>query len=169
MSLTPRCAVSRIDPISRFSTALHRHETLGRYSYLSCEPFSTYVIVDGRASWNGAALEGDPWEVLRTLLAKYPQEHRPDLPPFQGGTAGFFAYDLNRTLERLPAPANPGQRLPQSILHFYDVVVGFDHCDNRCWIVSTGWPEQNPARRIERARRRADEFAALLASRKASA
>jgi len=147
-----------------FLDSAARHELLGRYSYLTCDPFSTYMVADGQASCNGKALEGDPWGVLRTLLANYPQEHRPDLPPFQGGAAGFLGYDLNRTLERLPASAILGQHLPQSILHFYDVVVSFDHRDHRCWVASTGWPEQDPARRSERARRRADEFAALLAS-----
>ncbi|WP_354142096.1 aminodeoxychorismate synthase component I [Bradyrhizobium sp. RT11b] len=162
-----RCLAHR--PHLTFLDSAARHELLGRYSYLSCDPFSTYMVANGQASCNGEALEGDPWEVLRTLLAKYPQEHRLDLPPFQGGAVGFFGYDLNRTLERLPAPAIPGQRLPQSILHFYDVVISFDHRDDRCWIVSTGWPEQDPARRAERARRRADEFAAaLLAGQKTS-
>jgi para-aminobenzoate synthetase component I len=141
-----------------------RHELLGRYSYLTCDPFSTFMVADGQASCNGEALEGDPWGALRNLLAKYQQEHRANLPPFQGGAAGFLAYDLNRTLERLPVPDDPGQRLPQSILHFYDVVVSFDHCHDRCWIVSSGWPEQDPARRAERAYRRADEFATMLAS-----
>ncbi|KWV58101.1 para-aminobenzoate synthase [Bradyrhizobium macuxiense] len=150
-------------PHLAFLDSAARHEALGRYSYLACEPFSTYLVTDGQASWNGETLKGDPWGVLRSLLARYREEHRPDLPPFQGGAAGFFGYDLNRTLERSPAPENPGQRLPQSILHFYDVVVSFDHHHNRCWIVSTGWPEQEPARRAQRARRRADEFAALLA------
>src|SRR5262249_32272111 len=139
-------------------------EALGRYSYLACDPFATYVIADGRASWNGEALQGDPWEILRTLLANYPQPHRRDLPPFQGGAAGFFSYDLNRTLERLPPPAIPGNRLPQSVLHFYDAVVSYDHREHRCWIVSSGWPEQNDARQSERARRRADELLALLSS-----
>ncbi|MET4359085.1 para-aminobenzoate synthetase component 1 [Bradyrhizobium sp. RT9b] len=145
-----------------FLDSAARHELLGRYSYLSCDPFSTYTIVGGRASCDGVALQGDPWDVLRTLLAAYRQEHRPDLPPFQGGAAGFLSYDLNRTLEKLPVPALSCLGLPQSILHFYDVVVSFDHRDGRCWIVSTGWPEQHPARRSERAHRRADEFAALL-------
>ncbi|MCP3413622.1 aminodeoxychorismate synthase component I [Bradyrhizobium brasilense] len=141
-------------------------ELLGRYSYLTCEPFGTYLVADGQASWNGEALTGDPWAVLRDLLARYREAPRLDLPPFQGGAAGFLAYDLNRTLERLPTPSIAGFQLPQSILHFYDVVVSFDHRDRRCWIVSTGWPEQDPARRTERAHRRAVEFAALLAGPK---
>lgn len=152
-------------PHLTFLDSASRHGVLGRYSYLTCDPFGTHMVVGGRASWNGDALEGDPWDVLRAVLARYPQEQRPDLPPFQGGAAGFLAYDLNTTLERLRTPATPGQRLPQSILHFYDVVVSFDHSHGRCWIVSTGWPEQDPGRRAERAGRRADEFATLLARR----
>ncbi|UQR64847.1 aminodeoxychorismate synthase component I [Bradyrhizobium sp. C-145] len=166
--IEPITAVRRLAhrPHLTFLDSAARHELLGRYSYLTCDPFSTYIVSGGRASCNGEDIDGDPWTVLRTLLARYPQEHRPDLPPFQGGAAGFFAYDLNRTLERLPAPAISGRRLPQSILHLYDVIVSYDHRDNRCWIVSTGWPEQDPVRRGERARRRADEFAALLANPK---
>lgn len=145
-----------------------RHEPLGRYSYLACDPFGTYLVAnDGPASYNGEEVPGgDPWAALRTLLAAYPQEHRPDLPPFQGGAAGFFAYGLNATEERSPHLAIPSRGLPQSILHLYDVVLAYDHRDTRCWIVSTGWPERTSARRSERARRRADEFGELLAQRR---
>lgn len=145
-----------------FDSAM-RHETLGRYSYLACDPFGTFAINDGRPSWNGEALVGDPWCALRALLATYAQEHRPDLPPFQGGAAGFFAYDLNRTLERLPSPLIPGPDFSQSILHFYDVLIAYDHRNHQCWIVSTGWPEQEARRRGVRALRRADEITRLLA------
>ncbi|WP_177248772.1 aminodeoxychorismate synthase component I [Bradyrhizobium sp. Ghvi] len=150
-----------------FFDSAARHELLGRYSYLTCDPFGTYRVANGQGGWNGLTLKADPWKVLRTLLAKYPQEHHPDLPPFQGGAAGYLAYEMNRTLERLSAPAIAGLSLPQSTLHFYDVVISFDHRDNKCWIVSTGWPEQDRVRRSERARRRADEFAALVAGPKA--
>ncbi|WP_407121566.1 aminodeoxychorismate synthase component I [Bradyrhizobium sp. STM 3561] len=168
------CELQWIEPVTAMRGLAHRshltfldsaarHDLLGRYSYLTCDPFSTYKVANGQGSWNGLTLQGDPWMVLRTLLAKYPQEHHPDLPPFQGGAAGYLAYDMNRTVERLSAPAIAGMGLPQSVLHFYDVVISFDHRDNKCWIVSTGWPEQDRVRRSERARRRADEFAALLA------
>lgn len=159
---TLRCLAHR--PHLTFLDSAARHETLGRYSYLACDPFSTYEIADGRASCNGVTIDGDPWDVLRALIATYPQRHYPDLPPFQGGVAGFFSYDLNRTLERLPPPAKSGQGFPQSILQFYDLVLAYDHRDQRCWIVSTGWPEQDPTRRNTRARHRADELVALLAA-----
>ncbi|UVO33117.1 aminodeoxychorismate synthase component I [Bradyrhizobium arachidis] len=164
--MTPVTAMRRLAHRTclTFLDSAASQEPLGRYSYLTCDPFGTYMVADGRPSWNGQCLDDDPWGALRTLLARYQQEHRPDLPPFQGGAAGVFGYDLNRTLERLPVPAASGHRLPQAILHFYDVVVSYDHRENRCWIVSTGWPEQDPARRAARARRRANEFAALLAT-----
>ncbi|MBR1092605.1 aminodeoxychorismate synthase component I [Bradyrhizobium manausense] len=156
-----RCLAHR--PHLTFLDSAAQDAVLGRYSYLACDPFSTYVIADGQASCNGEPLEGDPWDALRALLATYPQQHRPDLPPFQGGVAGFFSYDMNRILERLPPPAESGQGFPQSILHFYDVVLAYDHRDQRCWIVSTGWPEQDATRRSKRACHRADQLAASLA------
>ncbi|WP_439406435.1 aminodeoxychorismate synthase component I [Bradyrhizobium sp. DASA03076] len=164
--MTPVVAMRRLAhrPHLTFLDSAANQEPLGHYSYLTCDPFGTYMVEDGQASWNGQKLGDDPWGALRTLLARYPQEHRPGLPPFQGGAAGVFGYDLNRTLERLPVPAASGHRLPQAILHFYDVVVSYDHRENRCWIVSTGWPEQDPARRAARARHRANEFVALLAN-----
>lgn len=156
-----RCLSHR--PQLTFLDSAESQGSLGRYSYLACDPFATYMVEDGQATCNGEAFEGvNPWDVLRRLLARYPQEHRSDLPPFQGGAVGFLAYDLNRTLERLPAPVKSPHRLPQSILHFYDVVISFDQYDHRCWVISTGWPEQDPARRSERAERRADEFLALF-------
>ncbi len=46
-----------------------------------------------------------PPTVVRGLLAPHRVGGRcPDLPPFQGGAAGYLAYDWGRTLERLPAP-----------------------------------------------------------------
>lgn len=150
-------------PHLTFLDSAARHDLHGRYSYVTCDPFSTFMIVEGQASYDGEPLEGEPWRVLRGLIAKYRQDHRPDLPPFQGGAAGFLGYELNRTVERLPGTALYGQCLPQSILHFYDVVLSFDHRHNRCWIVSTGWPEQDPTLRRERARRRTDEVIGLLA------
>lgn len=156
-----RCLSHR--PQLTFLDSAESQGSLGRYSYLASDPFATYMVVDGQATCNGEVFEGlDPWDVLRRLLTRYPQEHRSDLPPFQGGAAGFLAYDLNGTLEQLPGPAQSPHRLPKSILHFYDVVISFDLYDHRCWIISTGWPEQDPARRSERAERRAHEFLAFF-------
>ncbi|MCP3387814.1 aminodeoxychorismate synthase component I [Bradyrhizobium sp. CCGB12] len=156
-----RCLADR--PHFTFLDSAANDALLGRYSYLTCDPFSIFVIANGRASCDGEILDSAPWDALRAQLYRYRQQHRCDLPPFQGGVAGFLSYDLNTTLERLPSPTAHGQGFPQSILNFYDVVLAYDHSDKRCWIVSTGWPEQDTTRRRSRARARADELAALLA------
>lgn len=145
--LDPVSALRRLagQPNLTFLDSAAQSGAFGRYSYLACDPFGSFEIAEGQAHWNGQRLDGDPWHALRGLLGQFPQEHRADLPPFQGGAAGFIAYEAN------------------AALHFHDVVLAFDHCANKSWIVSTGWPEQNAGRRAERARMRADAFAALLA------
>jgi para-aminobenzoate synthetase component 1 len=70
------------------------------------------------------------------LLSESRQPHIADLPPFQGGLAGFIAYDFGRTLEpntRIPefAPISP-----LLVLHHYDTVIAFDHMQERAWIIS---------------------------------
>jgi para-aminobenzoate synthetase component 1 len=136
--------------------------SVARYSYLACDPFGTYAVVDSKPVYEGVFLDGDPWETLRGLLTKYAQESIPGLPPFQGGVAGFFGYELNRTLEKLRPPDMRGRKLPEAMLHFYDVVLAYDHRLKKCWIISSGWPEQGDGRRNERARSRADELSARL-------
>lgn len=93
--------LSRIDPVTAmrcladrpylaFLDSAAKDELLGRYSYLACDPFSTYVVADGRASCDGETLDGDLWDALRALLASYRQQHRCDLPPFQGVSPASF-------------------------------------------------------------------------------
>ena len=88
----------------------------------------------------------------------------PDLPPFQGGAAGLFGYDLGRQLERLPEPRKDEFRAPALAIGLYDVVLAYDHVREQCWLISHGWPELDPARRRDRAARALREFKAWLAA-----
>ena len=45
-----------------------------------------------------------PFAALRTLSPVPALDAVPGLPPFQGGAAGYLAYDWGLALERLPAP-----------------------------------------------------------------
>src|SRR5687767_12223883 len=64
---------------------------LTRYSYLSFSPFRFF-------QWRG----GDPFVGLKHAIEPYRASHIAGLPPFQGGAAGLFCYDLCQTLERIP-------------------------------------------------------------------
>ncbi|MPR08994.1 aminodeoxychorismate synthase component I [Microvirga tunisiensis] len=138
-----------------------RHPGLGRYSFVAADPFGRFVVRGGRAFWNGDPLPQSPLSALRCLLDRYCQSRVDSLPPFQGGAAGYLAYDFRHTFERLtPAPAD--YPCPEAVLAFYDVVASFDHRSGDAWLVSTGWPEQDPDRRQKRAIARAQYFRGLL-------
>jgi para-aminobenzoate synthetase component 1 len=87
-------------------------------------------------------------------LTEWHSESIAGLPPFQGGAAGLFGYDLCHHIERLPRPSRDEFQTPDLAVGFYDWVLAFDHSQRRAWIISTGLPETKPARREHRALRR---------------
>jgi para-aminobenzoate synthetase component 1 len=130
-----------------------RDPRLGRYSFLTADPFDFFTVpADGT---DGLAL-------ITNKLAQWQSAHRPVLPPFQGGAAGLLSYDLSRSLERVPAPRIDEFRLPALAMGLFDIVMAFDHREHRAWLISQGFPETDPARRIARARQRIDQFRAWL-------
>jgi para-aminobenzoate synthetase component I len=131
------------------------HSTLGRYSFVAADPFHWLqgrgsLLVEGA----GEPYRADPFAVLRQLLEQWRVETIADLPPFQGGAAGLFGYDLCHHIERLPRPRRDEFETPDLAIGFYDWVIAFDHVRRRSWIISTGLPETEPARRRQRARQR---------------
>jgi para-aminobenzoate synthetase component I len=131
-----------------------RDPRLGRYSFLTTDPFDYFTVpADGS---DGLAL-------LAEKLRPWPATHRADLPPFQGGAAGLLSYDLSRSLERVAPPRTDEFGLPALAMGLYDVVLAFDHVEHRAWLISQGFPETEPARRLARARQRIDQFQGWLA------
>jgi len=124
-----------------------RIQTLGRCSFLAADPFDFVRFPVGT---------GDALIRLRTLIEAYSSASRPDLPPFQGGAAGVFAYDLNRSLEKIAPPQFDEFQFPSLAIGLYDVVVAWDHLQDRAWIISQGWPERNFEARLQRAQQRLD-------------
>jgi para-aminobenzoate synthetase component 1 len=134
---------------------------LGRYSFLTADPIaivwskgSRIEILD-RISGIRRDGAGDALDAVRGLLAPHAAAAVPGLPPFQGGAAGYLAYDWGRVLERLPAPRHDDLGLPDVVLGVYDWVLAWDHEMSRAWLISTGLPEAAPARRMQRAAARA--------------
>lgn len=110
---------------------------LGRYSFVSADP----------AGWLRPDPGVDPFELLKKTLANWPMETLKGLPPFQGGVAGLFGYELCHFLEKLPRPRWDDFQTPAMALGIYDWVIAFDHSENRTWILSTGFPERQNRRR----------------------
>jgi para-aminobenzoate synthetase component 1 len=147
-----------------FDSAL-AHPSLGRFSFVTADPFD-WLWSRGRrtylASRGPFAPDTDPFTVLAEQLSRYRCETIAGLPPFQGGAAGLFGYDLCHHLERLPRPRFDEFAAPDLAVGFYDWVVALDHGSGRAWLVSTGLPECDPRRRYRRARQRQETVRRLL-------
>ena len=102
----------------------------------------------------GSAAPADPTELLRALLAAYPVPVSPAHPPFTGGLAGWFGYDLARAFERLPARAPDPLALPCFALGLFDLVIAIDRLTRKATLIATGYPEREPSRRARRAEAR---------------
>lgn len=132
------------------------HDTLGRWSWLSADPFGRFTCHDGVAHWNGAALPGHPIHALRTVLARHSGVAPDPRMPFRGGASGFLTYEAGRLFERLPQPKGPPSPRPEIDLFFHDVGIAFDVVERRAFIVSTGAPEEDALRRGRRVYERAE-------------
>jgi len=132
-----------------------RDPVLGRYSFLAAEPFDFLRLpVDGAPAF----------AELAARLAQFKSETIAELPPFQGGAAGLFSYDLARQLERVPAPRFDEFGVPAMAVGLYDVLIAFDHAQDRAWIISQGFPETEPYARRQRAAERLREVQSWLSN-----
>ncbi len=130
------------------------HDDLGRYSFAAADPVAQ---LEGHAS---------DWLAIRDRIrASRVAAPRPDamLPPFQGGWAGWFAYELGCAFDRMSVAAGEGTGVPDVALGLYDWVIAWDHRAERAWLISTGI-DANSGRDQERARRRARAVLDLLAA-----
>ncbi|MDO8673603.1 MAG: anthranilate synthase component I family protein, partial [Dehalococcoidia bacterium] len=123
------------------------HDRFGRYSYITADPFLLLrskgsrvdILEDGRAT----RLDGDPFTYLQSLWQQLRLGTIPGLPPFQGGIAGYFGYDLCHHVERLPRRAFNDLDLFDMYVGCYDWVLAHDHVTGQSWIVATGGREQS--------------------------
>lgn len=163
----PWQVVRRLAALPRllFLDSVLPHSSLGRYSFITADPFE-WIRSRGRRTWiSGVAQplkESDPFVVLAERLCRYQAEPIAGLPPFQGGAAGLFGYDLCHHLERLPRPRFDEFQVPDMAVGLYDWVIAFDHVADRAWLIATGFPETEPARRGRRAEQRLAKVKHLL-------
>lgn len=129
------------------------HPETGRYSFLMADPFEVFRGGDG-----------DPWTGLRALLSDFPMpaDRDPQAPPFRGGAAGFFSYELAGTLYPGCQCQDDDATWPDLAVGLYDVVVAFDHQKQMAWLYSSGYPAREDSAREARARERAEMFLGLL-------
>lgn len=136
-------------PHCLFLDSALRHAALGRFSFIAADPFD-YVELPADGT-DGLVLLSDQINGMTSETAT-------GLPPFQGGAAGLFGYDLNRSLEQIPEPPFDEFKVPALAVGLYDVVLALDHQDNRALLISQGLPECEPHARRRRAQDRIAQF-----------
>ncbi|MDE2445332.1 MAG: aminodeoxychorismate synthase component I [Alphaproteobacteria bacterium] len=114
-----------------------RHEHLGRYSFLACNPSHTLRVERDVAFLDGVAQDKPPLVMLQRLLSEERKHTMQGLPPFQGGWAGYISYEFGKSLEAHSKLPDFEPLCPDLILHRYDTVVSFDHLQEKAWIVSS--------------------------------
>lgn len=117
-------------------------EKYGRYSILGSNPKIILraknrlieVIKNGELN----QCEGNPLEAVDETIKYFGSLQNSDYSwlPFTGGAVGYFGYDLNRQIEKLPDIALDDQGIPDICLGFYTEAVIIDHRDNRAYAVA---------------------------------
>ncbi|TXN61418.1 aminodeoxychorismate synthase, component I, partial [Methylobacterium sp. WL18] len=166
----PVAAAARLRPLPdlAFLDSAMRHDALGRHSIVAADPFARFRFRDGRATLDGRPVPGGPFAALRACLAPYRVEPDPD-NPFPGGAIGYLAYDLGAQLERVAAPARRAGLTDDIAFNLYDTALVIDHAAGTCRLVTTGFPETEPAARRARAEARISAFADRLGAETAPA
>ncbi|VAX19970.1 Para-aminobenzoate synthase, aminase component [hydrothermal vent metagenome] len=113
---------------------------MGRWSYLMWEPFATiqsagdgYTLVENGES---KPVTGDPFKAVGRFMARRRSDDKKEWPPFTGGAAGFFGYDLLSHCEPSTKLVKTGRAEEGDIwLGFYDRVIAFDNEAKKTYLI----------------------------------
>lgn len=128
---------------------------MGRYSFLTACPFEIIRSRGGMVEVIDTHRQKirrqgtDPFAILAERLGRYPIGTLEGFPPFQGGAAGLFSYDLCHHLERLPRPRFDEFEVPEMVVGLYDWVIALDHVPRQAWVISTGLPYSGTDREVD--------------------
>ncbi|MCI3923242.1 anthranilate synthase component I family protein [Paenibacillus sp. TRM 82003] len=122
----------------------------GRYSFIAADPVewmsgglkegALVQAADGRST----PVRGAPLDALRDWMGRYRAPRAAGLPKFAGGIVGYLAYDVIRTIERLPALAEADSPIPDYFFLRVDRLWIIDHVEQRMYFASYAVREGEP-------------------------
>jgi anthranilate synthase component 1 len=154
--LTPVGAYLRLARRARYAFLLESvegGENIARYTFVGANPAEVFRS-RGRActveaGGNRFEFQEDPVALLRRLTRRYRPVRVPGLPPLVAGAIGYFAYDMVRLIESIPARGRDDLGLDDAVLMFYLGLVAFDHVQHRVWIVRNVFTESEGSLRAK--------------------
>jgi len=105
---------------------------------------------------------GNPLEVLREILARYPGFSGQRFLPLDIGLLGFLGYELNRWIEPLPPLDQSESMTPGLFMCGMQMVVLVDHLTASSWVISIVDPHQPSGHAVREAKERLEALDALL-------
>ena len=146
--LTPVGAYLRIGHNAKYSFLLESvegGETIGRYTFTGANPVEVFRSRGRKCTLESGGkrveFEDDPVECLRRLTKRYRPVRVPGLPPLIAGAIGYFAYDMVRLIERIPATGRDDLGLDDCVMMFYLGLVAFDHVRHSVSIIRNVFTE----------------------------
>jgi len=146
--LTPVGAHLRLARDAKYSFLLESvegGETLARYTFTGANPEEVFRARGRVCTLETAGkrihFDDHPIEQLRRLTARYRPVRVAGLPPLIGGAIGYFAYDMVRLIERLPASGRDDLGLDDCVMMFYLGLIVFDHVKHRVWVIRNVFTE----------------------------
>jgi anthranilate synthase component I len=155
-TFTPISLIQSLSGTKKFLLeSSYKHEDSGRYSFIGSNPiFELIGTNDGGEILykNGQrdVFTGNPFLKIKELTPMQQQcENKPNIP-FMGGGIGYVGYDIVRQFEEI------GETLPDSIgmpdihLMFFEVLIVFDHLDQKIFLVGTPLSTETTTEDLER-------------------
>jgi len=155
-------------PYSYFLESVQGGEKWGRYSIIGL-PCRTLLKVMGNkltVETDGQVTESceadDPFEFIESFQQRFRVPELEDLPRFNGGLVGYFAYDTVRYVEHKVADSTPPDNVntPDIVLMLSEEVVVFDNLRGKLMIMVYQDPAIDGAYAL--ASERLDEIEAML-------
>lgn len=139
-----------VDPLSAFESieqgrysflleSVKGSRKIGRYSFLGTDPYLVFKskgnLIEIEKNGSRSIRFGDPITTLKGILQDIYLPRIDGLPPFFGGAAGFFSYELVHFFETLPRGSIDDLKIPDIYLIFSDTIIAFDHFDDTIMII----------------------------------
>ncbi|KOA18481.1 aminodeoxychorismate synthase component 1 [Clostridium homopropionicum DSM 5847] len=112
-------------------------KSLGRYSFIGLNPFTTFKYENNICIMNNKKFNGEPFKELSKLINIYKIENNTELP-YIAGAMGYFSYDMARTTEKIPVMTVEDVKIPDCYFYFYDNAVIVDNLKKKTYITSLG-------------------------------
>ena len=112
------------------------HNKYGKYSIIGLHCYHSIKNEYGKVIINGQKTNHDFEIYLKTYL-KINKIENPTSLPIIGGAIGYFTYDYGREKE-VPTRHEDEEKLPYSILNFYDNFIIEDHEKNELYLTACG-------------------------------